>query len=255
MVMKKVVNVIFILLSICLFAQSKSLKNNNLDKKKIPVKQTVKKNTQNDLVVLNENIPLLIPQKRNDVFGYINQNGKFIIAPEYHIAMFFAEDCNLLNSTNPKAKKFGNAQFATVEKNDISYRINQTGKKVYQYKTSDLGKCNSEFKKQLFHAYILNGFYGIIEDSKFSNPADRSHFKIYPKYQYLHILEGDDLSNPMIVASHKDKFGVIDVNNNIIIPFEYADIKRNYSWKLGKMFEVTKDDINYYYIDSNNKSY
>ncbi len=59
----------------------------------------------------------------------------------------------------------------------------------------------------------------------------------------------------MIVASQKDKFGVIDVNNNIIIPFEYADIKRNYSWKLGKMFEVTKDDINYYYIDSNNKSY
>jgi len=59
----------------------------------------------------------------------------------------------------------------------------------------------------------------------------------------------------MIVATYNDKFGVIDVNNKIIIPFEYADIKRNYSWKLGKMFEVTKDDKNYYYIDSYNQSY
>jgi len=255
MIMKKVFDVIFILLSISLFSQAKSLKNNQLLNKKKTAAQVVKNAPESSTIVLNENIPLLIPQKKNDNYGYINQNGKFVIAPTYHIAMFFGEDCNLLNSPNPKAKKFGIAKFATVEKNNISYRIDQTGKVVYQYKYADLGRCQSEFTKQFFHAYILNGMYGIIEDSKFNNPADRSQFKIYPKYQYLHILEGDDLSNPMIVASHKDKFGVIDVNNNIIIPFEYADIKRNYSWKLGKMFEVTKDDINYYYIDSGNKSY
>ncbi|WP_225875500.1 MULTISPECIES: WG repeat-containing protein [Chryseobacterium] len=231
------------------------MKNNQLLNKKSTSKPSFKTSSESNLIAINENIPLLIPQKKNDNFGYVNQNGKTIIAPQYHIAMFFAEDCNLLNSPNPKAKKFGTAKFATVEKNNIAYRIDMTGKKVYQYNDADLGKCKMEFKKQLFHAYILNGLYGVIEDSKFSNPADRSHFKIYPKYDYLHILEGDDLSNPMIVASQKDKFGVIDVNNNIIIPFEYADIKRNYSWKLGKMFEVTKDDINYYYIDSNNKSY
>lgn len=253
--MKKIFKVILMLLSLSFFSQSKVLKNNNLNSKKTPSKQIVKQKPESKLVLINENIPLLIPQRLNGNFGYVNQNGKFIIAPEYHIAMFFAEDCNLLNSPNPNAKKFGTPQFATVEKNNVSYRINHAGKKVYQYKNADLGKCQTEFKKQLFHAYILNGMYGIIEDSKFSNPNDRSHFKIYPKYDYLHILEGDDLSNPMIVASHKNKFGIIDVNNNVVIPFEYADIKRNYSWKLGKMFEVTKDDKNYYYIDSNNKSY
>ncbi|MBW8522352.1 WG repeat-containing protein [Chryseobacterium chendengshani] len=253
--MKKVFNVVFILISISFFGQSKTLNNNKLASKKKSPTKSVKVIPQNNSIVLNENVPLLIPQKINENYGYINQNGKFIIAPEYHIAMFFAEDCNLLNSPNAKAKKFGTGQFATVEKNNISYRINKTGKKVYQYKAADLGRCNIEFKKQLFHAYILNGSYGIIEDSKFSDAKNPSHFRIYPKYEYLHILEGDDLSNPMIVASNKDKFGVIDVNNNIIIPFEYADIKRNYSWKLGKMFEVTKDDKNYYYIDTNNKSY
>ncbi|KNB61971.1 hypothetical protein AC804_03475 [Chryseobacterium sp. Hurlbut01] len=253
--MKKVIRFIFIFLSASLFSQTKNLKNNQLLNKKSTSKPSFKTSSESNLIAINENIPLLIPQKKNDNFGYVNQKGKTIIAPQYHIAMFFSEDCNLLNSPNPKAKKFGTAKFATVEKNNIAYRIDMTGKKVYQYNDADLGKCNMEFKKQLFHAYILNGLYGVIEDSKFSNPADRSHFKIYPKYDYLHILEGDDLSNPMIVASQKDKFGVIDVNNNIIIPFDYADIKRNYSWKLGKMFEVTKDDINYYYIDSNNKSY
>ena len=253
--MKKVIKFIFIFLSASLFSQTKNLKNNQLLNKKNTSKPSFKTSSESNLIAINENIPLLIPQKKNDNFGYVNQKGKTIIAPQYHIAMFFAEDCNLLNSQNTKAKKFGTAKFATVEKNNIAYRIDMSGKKVYQYNDADLGKCNMEFKKQLFHAYILNGLYGVIEDSKFSNPADRSHFKIYPKYDYLHILEGDDLSNPMIVASQKDKFGVIDVNNNIIIPFEYADIKRNYSWKLGKMFEVTKDDINYYYIDSNNKSY
>ncbi|MCY0976277.1 WG repeat-containing protein [Chryseobacterium wangxinyae] len=246
--MKKVFDVIFILLSLSLFSQSKSLKNNK-------TKHPTIKAPESNLIALKENVPLLIPQKKNDSYGYVNQKGKFIITPEYHIAMFFAEDCNLLNSTNPKAKKFGTSKYATVEKNNISYRIDQTGRKVYQYRNEDLGRCQTAFTKQLFHAYILNGLYGVIEDSKFSNPSDHSQFRIYPKYQYLHILESDDLLNPMIVASHKDKFGVIDVNNNIIIPFEYSDIKRNYSWKLGKMFEVTKDDINYYYIDTDNKSY
>jgi len=253
--MKKVFSFILILLSVILFSQVKSLKNNTLNSKKNLPKQAVKQKKEKDLIVLNEDVPLLIPQKLTENFGYINQAGEFIIKPEYHIAMFFAQDCNLLNSPNPKARKFGTPDFATVEKNNISYRINKSGKRVYQYKSSDLGKCKKEFKKQLFHAYILNGHYGIIEDAKFENPADYKQYKIYPQYEYLHILEGNDLSNPMIVASYKDKFGVIDVNNNIIIPFEYSDIKRNFSWKIANMFEVTKDDKSYYYIDSNNKAY
>jgi hypothetical protein len=33
------------------------------------------------------------------------------------------------------------------------------------------------------------------------------------------------VADPMIVASNNDKFGVIDVNNKVIIPFEYSNIK------------------------------
>jgi hypothetical protein len=42
-----------------------------------------------DLVVINKDLPVLIPKKKGDQFGYVNQNGKFIIQPEYHIAVFF----------------------------------------------------------------------------------------------------------------------------------------------------------------------
>lgn len=254
--MKKTFGFLLTLLSILIFSQAKSVK-------KLPVKTTPKTAVKKvstpkpnpDLVRINEEVPVLIPQKKDDLFGYINQKGKFIIQPQYHIAVFFAEDCNLLNSPNEKIRKFGTKEYATVEKDMISYRINQAGKRVYQYKNSDLGKCTSEYKQQQYQAYILNGFYGIIEPAKFVNAADYRDYQIYPQYQYLHIMEGDDVSNPMIVASHNDKFGVIDVNNKVIIPFEYSNIKRNFSWKLGKMFEVTKDGKNYYYIDSKNKAY
>lgn len=255
MFVRKVQVAVFLLLSFFVFCQSKAVKNNNVGKAKASVKKNTPTKKSPDLPVVNENIPLLIPQKKNGKSGFVNQKGRFVIPPEYDLVMFFAEDCNLLNSPNEKIKKFGSSEYATVLKDNITYRINKSGKRIYQYKKEDLGRCNLEFKKALFHAYILNGKYGIIEDAKFKNHSDPGQFTIYPKYQYLYILEGDDAANPMIVATYNDKFGVIDVNNKIVIPFEYTDIKRNYSWKIGNMFEVTKDDKNYYYIDSDNRSY
>ncbi|MCQ9634627.1 WG repeat-containing protein [Chryseobacterium sp. WG14] len=256
--MKNILNVLCIFISISIFSQTKSVKKlavKNVAKTTVKKGSTVTKPNP-DLVVINKDLPLLIPKKKEDKFGYVNQNGKFIIQPEYHIAVFFYEDCNLLNSPNEKIRKFGTKNYATVEKDMISYRIDAKGKKVYQFKDSDLGKCKfGDYKQQLFQAYVLNGFYGIIEKSKFVNAADYRDYQIYPQYQYLYIMEGDDVADPMIVASQNDKFGVIDVNNKVIVPFEYSNIKRNFSWKLGKMFEVTKDGKEYYYIDANNKTY
>ncbi len=256
--MKNILNFLCVFISVFIFSQTKSVK-------KIPVKNagriTAKKapseaQSKSDLVVIKQDLPVLIPKKKDGKFGYVNQNGKFIIRPEYHIAVFFYEDCNLLNSPNEKVRKFGTKNYATVEKDMISYRVDRAGKRVYQFKEEDLGKCKfEEYKQQLYQAYVLNGFYGIIEKATFENPMDYRQFKIYPQYQYLFIMEGDDVSDPMIVASHNDRFGVIDVHNKVIIPFEYSNIKRNFSWKLGRMFEVTKDGTNYYYIDADNKTY
>ncbi|MDQ0592480.1 hypothetical protein QFZ37_000849 [Chryseobacterium ginsenosidimutans] len=256
--MKNVFRFLCFFISISVFSQAQSVK-------KFPIKsisKTVVKDNSSAIVkspdfpVINEEIPNLIPKKKGVNFGYINQKGKFIIQPEYHIALFFYEDCNLLNSPNEKLRKFGTADYATVEKNEISYRIDKKGKRVYRFRQADLGKCvYKEYVQQLFQAYSMNGFYGIIEKATFKNSQDYKQFQIYPQYDYLYILEGDDVANPMIIASKNNVFGVIDNHNNIIIPFEYDDIKRNFSWKMGKMFDVSKDGKNYYYIDSKNKTY
>lgn len=252
--MKNVVQIICFFISISIFSQSRSLKK--LPVKNVPKTSSQKPKVKTDLPLINEELPLLIPKKKEGNFGYVNQKGKFIIQPEYHIALFFYEDCNLLNSPNEKLRKFGTAEYATVEKDEISYRIDKKGKRVYQYKQPDLGKCiHKEYVQQLFQAYTMNGFFGIIEKSTFKDPKDYRQFKIYPQYDYLYILEGDDVAHPMIIAAKNNVFGVIDVNGNVVIPFEYADIKRNFSWKLGKMFDVSKDGKNYYYVDSKNKTY
>lgn len=208
-----------------------------------------------DVAKINDSIPALIPQKKDGKYGFINQKGKVIIPHQYSNVGFFYEDCTLLNSPNKTLKKFGSGKYASVRLGEDDFRIDQAGKRVYKYKTGDLGKCPPEFKKQLFHSYIQNGYYGIIEDSKFENAADYRQYQIYPQYQYLHIMEGDDVENPMIVASYNDLFGVIDKNNRVIIPFEYADIKRNLSWKIGRLFEVTKDNRNYFFVDDKNHRY
>lgn len=235
---------------VCVFGTAQS-KNSNKNIKKPAVKTAPVK----DLLKINDKIPALIPQKSNGKFGFINQAGKVVIPHIYSNVGFFAEDCNLLHSPNVKIQKFGTNKYASVRLNGIDYRINEAGTRVYQFKNSDLGKCSPEFKRQLFHGYVMNNMYGVIEDSKFENPGDYRQFTIYPQYDYLHILEGDDLQNPMIIASKNNRFGVIDVRNNIIIPFEYSDIKRNFSWKLAKLFEVTKDGTHYYFVDENNKGY
>lgn len=258
MIMRITVNFLCLFISIFVFSQTKVVKRQPIKStsKAVYKKTGVQDKKNNDLPVINEELPVLIPKKKDGNFGYVNQKGKFIIQPEYHIAVFFYEDCNLLNSPNLKLRKFGRADYATVEKNEISYRIDKKGKRVYEFKKSDLGQCvHKDYVQQLFQGYVLNGFYGIIEKAKFENPGDYKQFQIYPQYEYLFVLEGDDVSNPMIIATKNDMFGVIDVNNTIIIPFIYADIKRNFSWKLGKMFDVSTDGKNYFYVDSKNKTY
>ncbi len=207
------------------------------------------------LVRINDSIPLLIPHEEGGKYGFVNQQGKMIIQPEYTNVGFFTEDCNLTNSPDPKVRKFGSSKYASVRKDGIDYRIDEQGRRVYIFRDKDLGKCDSEYRKQLFHAYIKNGFYGVIEDAKFQNPEDYRQYTIYPQYQYIHVLEGDDLNRPLMIASLNDRFGVVDISNKVIIPFEYADIKRNLSWKTARLFEVSRDGKHFYFVDAGNKAY
>ncbi len=248
--MKKILSLLIVVFFVTVFSgQSKSVK-------KPAVKTTVSVSKPNpDLEKINDSIPALIPQKKNGLFGFVNQRGKVIIPYQYSNVGFFAEDCNLLNSPNEKVRKFGSNKYSSVRKAGVDYRINMAGKIAYRYKDSDLAKCPFEYKEQMFHSYVRQGYYGVIDRKNFENEMDYRQYIIYPQFQYLHILEGDDLRNPMIIAVLDNKFGVINIEGKVVIPFIYADIKRNFSWKLARLFEVTMDGKEYFFIDDKNMAY
>ncbi len=200
-----------------------------------------------------DHIPALIPIKINEKSGYIDQSGKTVILPEYHIAMFFAEDCNLLNSPNAAVRNYGSADYATVEKNEKSYRIDKKGRRVYAYQKKDLGRCFYEYQAPKYNAYVLDGRYGIISKKNVESKVF-DDFVITPQYQQLSILDGNP-EDPMIIAVQGDKFGVINKNNEVIIPFIYEDIKCNLSWKTAGLFEVSMNGSDYFYINQNNHAY
>ena len=208
-----------------------------------------------DYEKLNDSIPALIMKRENAKIGFVNQKGKWIVKPEYNFGNFFFEDCHLQNSPNSKIRKYGSANYASVTIGEKDFRIDKTGKRVYQFKNEDLGECTSTYQAPKFYGYNYRGFYGVVNDKNFSTPEQSQTFTIYPQYTELFILESKDKNNPMIIAESIGLFGVIDIRNNIIIPFEYENIKKNFSWRIANLFEVTKDGTNYYFIDANNKEY
>lgn len=197
-------------------------------------------------------VATLIPKKTKGLYGFVNQSAKTVIAPAFTNVGFFTEDCTLLNSPNEKVRYYGTGDFASVIKGGKEFRIDNTGKTVYEIKKEDLGKCNNTFVKQLYYGYSESGKFGILKT------APNSTFKsmqISPQYQLVHVMEGDDIENPMILVVKNDKFGIVDKDNNIIVPIVYADIKRNFSWKLAGLFEVTKDGNNYFFVDAANNRF
>ena len=200
-------------------------------------------------------IPDLIPKRIDGKLGFVNKFGKIVVKPQYNFGGFYYEDCNLLNSPNPKVQKFGTDKYASVTLGDDDFRIDKLGKRVYKFNQEDLGKCERDFVPRKFYAYTYRGFFGLVNDRNFSTPNIASSFTIYPQYDYLFVMESGDPDNPMLIVARNNKFGIVNKYNEVILPLEYADIKRNFSWKIAHMFEVTKDGKNYYFVDSNNKEY
>ena len=200
-------------------------------------------------------IPNLIPKRVNGKLGFVDKKGKTIVKPQYDFGGFFYEDCNLLNSPNANVRKFGTSKYASVTLGEEDFRIDNLGKRVYKFKPEDLGTCSREYSPRSFYAYTYRGFYGLVNNRNFDTPNISSSFTIYPQYDYLFVMESEDPENPMMIVSRHDKFGVVNKNNEIILPLEYDDIKRNFSWKIAHMFEVTKDGKNYFFVDSTNTAY
>lgn len=228
----------FCFIPLCFFSQNSAEENLSV---------IISNGTSNKSKVIAD----LIPKKSKGLYGFINQNSKMMIPPKYTNVGFFTEDCTLLNSPKAAVKKFGSADYASAIRNGKEVRIDKNGRTVYEVKKADLGKCTHAFVKQKYYGFSENGVFGI----KNSENHYKNSIQILPQYQLVHIMEGDDLENPMIIVVKNDLFGIVDKNNNVIVPIIYSDIKRNFSWKLAGLFEVTKDGKNYFYVDVKNNRY
>lgn len=203
----------------------------------------------------DQQIPLLIPVNRNGKIGYLDSVSKKIaIAPQFHLGLFFQEDCNLLSSESIEERKYGTEDYATVEIKEETMRIDKKGKIVYRYKQDELGKCTKLFIAPLYTSYEKNNRYGVRKRNR-SGVFSASDIYIQPMYQYTYVLDSSDGENPMIVAINNDRFGIIDKNNNTILPFIYQDIKKNKSWRDANLFSVSMDGKHYYFVDKNGTDY
>jgi len=202
-----------------------------------------------------DTIPELIPVNRNGKLGYLNsQSKKTVIAPEYSLALFFNEDCNLKNSPNEEVREFGSEEYATVKAGEKTYRIDKKGNKVYTYKPEDIGTCSKQFLPPRYSSYKENHQYGIVKKDRRGVP-DAKQIYIQPIYQYTFVLDSKDKENPMIIAVQNDKFGVLDKNGKVILPFVFEDIKKNLAWRDANLFSVSMDGKNYYYVDQYGNEY
>ncbi|NAW51986.1 WG repeat-containing protein [Elizabethkingia argentiflava] len=200
-------------------------------------------------------IPELIPFFKNGKFGYINIFRKVVIPQKFDLALFFKEDCNLLQAADHRLRKFGSMDYATVEINGVAYRINREGKIVYRYRAYDLGRCITEVQIPAYITYEdMTGHYGLAKKDGLGL-ADTSQVYIPAQYQYLYVMDSEDIDDPMIIAIRNNKYGVIDKHNNIVIDFKYEDIKKNLSWKEAHLFEVSKDGRRYFFMDKRSNIY
>ena len=255
LIMKKVSLLMMMVLGTSTFAQV-TLFSNNAEKNTTMMKTNLTTSYGDaNLEKTSSYSTSLIPFQQKGKFGFKNQNGKIIIPTNFSNVNFFAEDCRILNSPNEKIRDFGNSDYALVEQGGKDYRIDKTGKIVYKYNDEEMGKCPNNFQQQKYLAYTKNHLFGLIDREKYTEDESLQEFLISPKYEMIHVMEGNDLKYPMLIAAKGNKFGVIDIHDNIIIPFEFTDIKRNFSWKLANLFEATKDGRNYFYIDNQNKIY
>jgi hypothetical protein len=60
-------------------------------------------------------LPALIPYKVGSKFGFVDQQMKMVIKPRFNDAWLFMEDCNLQYNEDSLLRKFGTADFASVQ--------------------------------------------------------------------------------------------------------------------------------------------
>ena len=159
--------------------------------------------------------------KKDGKYGLINLNGKEILKPEY-------EEIASLKGTKG----------AIQIKKDGKYGISDTTGKVV---------IKTECKEIKTSKEIKHGFIVLNDEDKYGYITQTGEKLIAPIYEELIIMT---LGNDTYLKYKKEnQFGIINLNNNIIIPNNYDDIKI----ESGKDMYIVKTDNTWSVIDKDEK--
>ena len=201
-------------------------------------------------IILSQNI--LLPLKNtNDKYGFIDTLGNWIISPQYDDASPFSEgfasvckndSCFYINKEGNKTSNYFFDEtesykdgIAIVKKDNVYYLINRSGQfisKGYQDINDSYSKLYVCKQNNLYGAINLKGEIVIpFSYNKLGNFKNRFAYYMSTQYGLVDVnnrtLEAqwdwisDVDSNSIAIVKKKNQFGLINVNEQIILPCEY----------------------------------
>lgn len=201
-------------------------------------------------IALSQNI--LIPLKNtNDKLGFIDTLGNWVIKPQYDDASNFSEgfaavckndSCFYINKEGSKTSDYFFEEtenykdgIAIVKKDNVYYLINRSGQfisKGYQDINESFSKLYVCKQNNLYGAINLKGEIIIpFTYNKLGNFKNRFAYYMSSQYGLVDITNrtleaqwdwiSDVDSNSIAIVKKKNQFGLMNVNEQIILPCEY----------------------------------
>lgn len=188
-----------------------------------------------------------LPFKRNDKWGFLDKNGEVKIQFKY-------EDVNLLNDSVFMAMigekwgvlKYNETPIFEIKYDAIIYKLSQKETcPSFLYLNDKLAIANSNndiVTDFVFNAYAIHGI------RYFEFPQSEKYLKLMKagkKYGLINYETGEtvipfeydrlgDISEDVLYAELNGKYGYIDLNNHVVIPFNFEDAE-NFSEGLARV--------------------
>ncbi|RFS26425.1 WG repeat-containing protein [Chitinophaga silvatica] len=215
----------------------------------------------------------LVPFLKGRLWGYCDINKNIVIEPKFDKAEFFMEYKDtyyakvILNNGKTTITADGNTVGIKVPDTEIFVDEEPLMDQIRRNVTIDAtipGFQYDKEKRQLKLSATYRSIESLIDDGKFGvvrdkhtgligaiNPAG----KILVSFNYDKFIGVAGANNELLILQNNWKVGVVDLNNNIIVPFDYATIevvnKPGTSLLLTKPAEIF--ETHSYLVDTSNK--
>jgi hypothetical protein len=167
-----------------------------------------------------QEIEVLMPYLKGELYGYANSKGKIIVEPKYEYAMLFENEC------------------ARVRLNHKWGLIKQNGQIVFEPTAKNISMFDS------------NGLAKVNVDNKYGVINKKGEWIVPSEYSWL-----DIKSNFIVVANSMRQSALLDLNGKTIVDFKFNQFKFHEIPYLDSNLIITGLDEQYGLIEIQKKKY